>query len=55
MDGELFNDIKVDESSWTIRGLAWNLILPIADDQEDDILTIELEKLSYVLHTHTEY
>ncbi|GFZ46052.1 Nuclear distribution protein C [Saitozyma sp. JCM 24511] len=37
IDGELFNDIAVDDSSWTI---------------DDDIMSIELEKLSAHIKSH---
>ncbi|KAI9638231.1 HSP20-like chaperone [Dioszegia hungarica] len=37
MDGDLFNDIAVDDSSWTVQ---------------DDVLNIELEKLSAHIKSH---
>jgi hypothetical protein len=57
IEDELFNDIKVDESSWTVRELLM-VTLVLADmacarltayEIEDGVLNIELEKLSFVM------
>ena len=46
LEGDLYNDIATEDSSWTIR-----TSLKVSLTTEDNILTFELEKLSYV-YTH---
>ena len=43
LEGDLFNDIATEDSSWTIRKSSLTFLTA-----EDDTLTFELEKLSYV-------
>ena len=54
MDGDLFDDISVDDSSWTMR--KFDSLLRALQSQahvtEDDVLNIELEKLSYICRLH---
>ena len=50
LDGELFNAISKDDSSWTIRPCRTSIFPQMGWDPltraEDDIMTIELEKTS---------
>ena len=48
LDGELFNDISKDDSSWTIRSSDEHSRLSCRNDNtlEDDVMTFELEKVS---------
>lgn len=44
LEGDLFDDIATEDSSWTMR----RCIIPTLLMVEDDVLTFELEKLSHV-------
>ena len=49
LDGELFNDIATDESSWTIREQRISQFFEVGlTNTEDGVMSIELEKLSYL-------